>query len=258
MLIIKNNGIPYYMQLAGIIEEKISSKLWSEGEQIPSESELSQICGLNRHTVRQAVDHLCSRGVLFKLRGRGTFVVRPATDYLEYKLSARNRFSENIRSAGKTPENLLLFCERIPAPGHVASALLIFEGDEVFHYSVLRKVDGQPFLLAVNYSPVQRLPGLNKHLPVTSSVFDIYHLQYDMWPRRVKTTFCVGLPKEEEIRLLHIMPGTPVLRVDSTLEASGALIQYTESCYRGDLAKLSIEWEGAAHLVDQNNVEATN
>lgn len=242
-MINKEIGIPYYLQLVSLIEEKINSKLWREGEKIPSEIELSQMCRLNRHTVRQAVDYLCVRGALLKVKGRGTFVAKSAIDFLEYKLSSENRFSDNIRLAGKRPENRLLICEQIPAPCHAAQALMISPEEPVFHFKILRKVDGRPFLLSANYAPLKLLPGLDEQLAQAESLFDVYYNHFQMQPRRQKTTFRAGFPREDEARLLQINPSTPILRVDNTLVYEGRLVQYTESCYRGDLAVLSIEWE---------------
>ncbi len=242
-MINKEIGIPYYLQLASLIEEKIKSRLWSEGEKIPSEIEMSRMCHLNRHTVRQAVDYLCVRGALLKVKGRGTFVAKSTVDFLEYKLSPENRFTDNVRQAGKRPDNRMLFCEQTPAPGHASRALMMAPGEPVFHFRILRKVDGKPFLLSDNYSPVKLLPDLDQQLSSAASLFEVYHKHYQMQPRRRKSTFKAGFPREDEARLLQINPGTPVLRVDNTLVASGLLLQYTQACYRGDLAVLSIEWE---------------
>lgn len=243
MLINKEIGIPYYLQLASLIEEKINSRQWLEGERIPSEIEMSHMCRLNRHTVRQAVDYLCVRGALLKVKGRGTFVAKSTVDFLEYRLSPENRFTDNVRLAGKKPENRLIFCEQTPAPGHAARALMTAPGEPVFHFKLLRKVDGRPFLISDNYSPFKLLPDLDQHLSSTVSLFEVYHKHYHMQPRRQKSTFKASFPREDEARLLQINPGTPILRVDNTLVYGGEVVQYSESCYRGDLAVLSIEWD---------------
>jgi len=44
--------IPLYYQLKSFIEEQITAHVWKPGDQIPSESELSEKFNISRTTVR--------------------------------------------------------------------------------------------------------------------------------------------------------------------------------------------------------------
>lgn len=56
------------------IRDKIISKEWPVGHKLPSESSLAEMFGVNRLTVRLAINRLCTVGALETVNGLGTFV----------------------------------------------------------------------------------------------------------------------------------------------------------------------------------------
>ena len=69
-----NSDIPLYQQLAKKLEKSINSGSYREKEKIPSENDLCTIYGVSRITVRQALDLLEQRGLIYSVHGKGTFV----------------------------------------------------------------------------------------------------------------------------------------------------------------------------------------
>ena len=66
--------IPYYYQLEGMLREQVHRGRWLPGQQVPSEKQLCERYEVSRTTVRQAVGHLVLEGLLFHVKGKGTFV----------------------------------------------------------------------------------------------------------------------------------------------------------------------------------------
>src|SRR4051794_2993381 len=67
---------------AGLIEqvidqlrEQILAGTWPIGGRIPTESELAQLTGTSRNTVREAVQSLVHAGLLERRQGSGTYVL---------------------------------------------------------------------------------------------------------------------------------------------------------------------------------------
>lgn len=69
-------------QVCKIIKEKISAGEWPEGSRIPSENELADSFGVNRLTVRNALQKLNAMGIAETRAGEGTFVKQ--FDLFEY------------------------------------------------------------------------------------------------------------------------------------------------------------------------------
>ncbi len=65
---------------AGKIFDMITTEqLFSEGDKLPNENELSQSLGVSRITLREAIRILAAQGVLEVRRGLGTFIAEGAT-----------------------------------------------------------------------------------------------------------------------------------------------------------------------------------
>lgn len=70
----KESPLPLYWQLKEIIKEKIGQGELKPGDRIPTENELCKRFAISRTPVRQALAELANEGLLFRRRGRGTFV----------------------------------------------------------------------------------------------------------------------------------------------------------------------------------------
>src|SRR3546814_15042326 len=85
--------VPRYMALASVLRNELGT--YKSGDYLPSEAQLAQRFGVNRHTLRRAVDVLISEGSVLRQKGRGTCVLpRP----IVYPVNAASAYS-NTRSA---------------------------------------------------------------------------------------------------------------------------------------------------------------
>jgi DNA-binding FadR family transcriptional regulator len=79
-MISPDSAIAYYVQLAGILRERIRSGAYPPGTMLPSEPRLGQEFGVARETVRRAVRELRIEGLVVIRKGVGTRVVEPSDD----------------------------------------------------------------------------------------------------------------------------------------------------------------------------------
>lgn len=96
---------PLYMQLATLIASAITEGMFSQGQQLPTESELMEACRVSRVTVRQALQLLIRNGQIVSRRGKGTFVARLN---VQHDLSGLQGFLDVLRNQGVEPETELL------------------------------------------------------------------------------------------------------------------------------------------------------
>ena len=66
--------IPYYYQLERLLRDQLGQGRWRPDEQVPSEKQLCEAYAVSRTTVRQAIGHLVADGLLYHVKGKGTFV----------------------------------------------------------------------------------------------------------------------------------------------------------------------------------------
>lgn len=144
LYISKQAGSPLYRQLQQQLEDLIVSGTWRPREPLPSETELAARLGISVMTVRQAMSQLVNRGLIYREKGRGTFVApRP----LEHSFQRLGSFTEDMHARGREPSAQTLLCEVVPAPVQVATDLGLFPGAPMLHLRRLRLVDGFPVAL---------------------------------------------------------------------------------------------------------------
>ena len=120
---------------------------------------LSRHFGVNRHTVRRALEELSRGGLVRVEQGRGSFV---AEDVLDYAVEPRTRFSEWIRRQNKEPSGRILHLTEIAADAHVAQRLHLRAGSHVIMLERLgfrRRPAGQPRRASFSSRPVPRPDG---------------------------------------------------------------------------------------------------
>jgi len=78
-----SGNLPLYLQIRGMLKEKIEQGLLQPGDQIPTEAELIQQYGVSRITIKGALKLLVEEGLVYRIAGKGTFVSDPqGTDAL--------------------------------------------------------------------------------------------------------------------------------------------------------------------------------
>lgn len=77
-----NDDTPIFLQIADMIKDDLVEGLLSEGEQIPSTTELSNFYNINRATAQKGITLLVDEGIVVKKRGIGVFIAEDARDKL--------------------------------------------------------------------------------------------------------------------------------------------------------------------------------
>jgi len=72
----KTEGIALYVQVRETLRDQIKTGVLEPGQKLPSEDDLAAQFGVSRMTVRQGISDLTDEGMLYRRRGRGTFVTQ--------------------------------------------------------------------------------------------------------------------------------------------------------------------------------------
>ncbi|HCW74498.1 MAG TPA: GntR family transcriptional regulator, partial [Clostridiaceae bacterium] len=96
---------PIYLQLREIIRTKIEEGEYQPGMAISSENELAETYGINRMTVRSAIDALIKEGLLRSVQGKGIFVVGQK---YERNLDILEGFTQVMKSKNASPKFKIL------------------------------------------------------------------------------------------------------------------------------------------------------
>ncbi|MEJ5269674.1 MAG: GntR family transcriptional regulator [Hydrogenophilus sp.] len=152
----RKGGEAIYSQIAKLLKEEIAS-FCSPGECLPSENELAERFGVNRHTIRRAIDDLIASGLVERRHGKGTFVLDGPADYV---LGSSTRFTETFESLGQTASSRILRKLTIPARGGVARRLQLVENEPVVWIESLRMADDRPICVISHFLPQRVFPDI--------------------------------------------------------------------------------------------------
>ncbi|MBU3874240.1 GntR family transcriptional regulator [Faecalicatena sp. AGMB00832] len=132
-----DSKVPLYLQLKEYILEKIKNNEWAVGEKLPTETELQDMLGISRITVRHALELLENEGYIVKKRAKGTFVAPPKFSYHLPKLTS---FSEDIIQKNCIPGSKTKVLEVITNSA-IASHMGVAEVTPLIHLVRLRTVN---------------------------------------------------------------------------------------------------------------------
>ncbi|MGR5318391.1 GntR family transcriptional regulator, partial [Vibrio mediterranei] len=65
---------PVYLKIVDDLVSKIKTGTYKEGDMLPPENSLLETYGVSRMTVRKALALLVEQDLLYRVKGRGTFV----------------------------------------------------------------------------------------------------------------------------------------------------------------------------------------
>ncbi len=227
-----------WKQIADTLGTEIRNRAFTASGRLPSESELSQRFGVNRHTLRQAVAALQLDGLVRIEPGRGTFVQH---ELLDYVLSRRTRFSENLQRQGLLPSKQLLTAREITAPERAAEELKLGKNEKVLMVEMLDEANDQPIALATAYYPAARFAGLLEMLEGGTCTTDILRHFGVVDYLRAQSRVTTQMPSDETARLLKQATSRPVLCVECLdVDMDGRPIKYGETVFCGDRVQLVI------------------
>ncbi len=231
-LIDKSSPVPFYQQIADVLEEEIETHRPLEDDyQLPSEHELASLHGVSRTTIRRALDVLDRKGLIYRERGKGSFA---AARRVEHELTKLVSTTEHMRQRGWSLETRVVSLEREAVPSRVAQGLELSRAVPVYKLRRVRVVEGEPAGLETAYLPTELTPGLEKH-DLTHSLYRILETHYGLrlWSGREILRARCALPEEQE--LLDVGECTAVMYVERvTYAASGEAVEYLEAVWRGD------------------------
>lgn len=206
------SSVPQYKQLHQRLKQEILEGVHKEGDLIPSEHQLSRQFGINRMTVRKALDALVNEGLIAKKAGKGSVVL---SNRLSLGLLSFKGFSELVEPTEHSAQTLFL---KVP---HYA------KWSEPFFYQLtqaqlrngciqlkrLRLVDNEPVMLEQTWVENNGLKGLVESTLISDSLFKTLHLNYGIEVVNLEQDIRAVAAPEEAAKHLNMKTGNPLIHI---------------------------------------------
>lgn len=241
-----DSSTPKYIQLSDILEKKITEGKYTGGEKFPSENDLCKNYNVSRITVRQALNILEQKNLIYTVHGKGTFVkaleIRQSfpkiisfSETLSHKgLNGYTKIhSFDIESENKEAKDILNFTKY----GSICNLNLIGFAQNmpiVYYNSYIRKDIGEKMFQVSLELEESKVP---------FSTFDIYsrlEIEFGRVEQKI-TAINIG---EDLAEILHLMPGSAVIVLESLYYSKDEMpIEYKVGYYRSDVYAFNLKRE---------------
>lgn len=239
----KRSSVPLYAQLKELLGERIKNGEYQPGEKIPTELALCEELDLSRPTVRQAIAELVAEGLLYIVKGRGTFVTDTpervdVPDYHAFSFSFLG--SKDLESKRILDYNLIT---KVTADlrDRFADKADLSRGV----YEILWALDDEkeePYAFCTAWIPAIYFPNLLEDLRARRSMSEITGSRFAAVPTAAEAELFLRPAQGEEARYLDISKAYPVFVHESHLfTRNGQLCEAICAVLRSDRCAFKLE-----------------
>jgi GntR family transcriptional regulator len=226
----KTSYKPYYIQIKEILKARIHKGIYMD--KIPSENILADEFSVTRLTIRNSIKELKQEGILYSIKGKGTYISKAK---IEQSLLKFYSFGRNYKG-----KNRVISLTRENNREDIADKL-DYRGDKIFQLQRLRFFNNEPLILESAYIPEFVCPGLLKYDFSQLSIYDRLE-EEGIKISRAYEQIEPGVTNSYQSEVLNIPLNFPVFHTERiTYDSNEQAIELRRSIIRGDKFKFSVE-----------------
>jgi len=242
----RESYVPLYQQVIDAMAEFIEGNHLEPDYQLPGEAELCRMFDVSRTVIRQALQELEYKGLIYRTKGKGTFVARPKIH--EGLFQELTGFYQDMEARGHKPVSKVLKQEKVPASKKIASFLEIGEGDPVIQIERLRYVQQEPIVFVTTFLPFSICPSLLDVDLKNRSLYEYLESEHGIQISRGKRYLEAVSATQKESDLLGVNDGAPMILLDSvSYMPDGTPLEYYHAIHRGDRSRFETELIRVTH-----------
>lgn len=238
---LESSPVPLHHQIATYLLSRLRTGELRAEERLPPEEALARQFGVSRSTIRQALGSLASEGLVVRRRGVGTFLTPKAQELVPKKLTG---FSWDAFLGAKRVSVRVLEKSKVVVPDAVAPVLGLAPGSEVVRFKRVRRAEGKPFSLVVNYIVPEVGERVEPAWLKSKTMFQVLREELGLSLGRVRQTVEVGRADAETAEALEVAVSDPTLDVATTLWLeNGNPVEWVMTHFREDRYRYAIDFE---------------
>jgi GntR family transcriptional regulator len=233
-----NSPVPLYHQVEIDLRTLIQTGVIAPDDLLPPETELAELYGVGRQTIRMALGRLVTVGLIARQAGRGTSVL-PQPDRTNFYLD--RSFTRQMAELGMTTRSRVLHASLGTVGTNAPRVLRDRPGAPCFHLTRLRYGDDEPISLQYTTIMTERCPGIERFDFNVESLYDVVAREYRLTITEIANTVTARTADTTQAELLAIAPGDTLLIVNTTAWlGTHDVLEANTSYYRTDKYEFSI------------------
>ena len=237
----RTSSFPVYRQVAELLERDMQrSRSRSERTALPSENELATEFKVSRVTVRQALDELHRKGLIYREKGRGSY----ARSQHIGGVTGFGSFTSEVENAGSKPSSRFVDFVKVSSLPECMKIHLakVPSGTKAYHcLTRVRCVDDRPVAYEETYLDIEAYPGIERADLENGSLYATMRRLWGYEPAWADAAIEPGIADKTIAKHLGIKTGAPVVvawRVTSS--EHDEILEYVRAIYRGDGFALTV------------------
>ncbi|MBN1566061.1 MAG: GntR family transcriptional regulator [Anaerolineae bacterium] len=228
-------NIPIYQQLEDQLEKLIADGTWHLNEPLPSETVLANQLQISVMTVRQAMAQLVNKGLIFREKGRGTFI---APQPMDRHLQRLESFTEDMHARDLPPSSRILIHRIAPVAKTITKRLGVAPDQPVMYLKRLRLIEDRP--VAVHDAYINRQDLDRASLERVGSLYVLLE-QRGVQLAEAEETIEATAADAETAQLLNMPTGAPLLKVTRlTWDRNHVPVELVVALYRADFYRYAV------------------
>ena len=155
-----------YQEIFNDLQEKILNGSYLAGVLLPTEKELQDQYQVSRDTVRKALRLLTEKGLIQRVQGRGSQVLKQ--ELLNFPVSGLTSYKELVDSLGLNSQTRVISLDLMTVDEQTALQTGFPEGSQVWKVLRTRSIDGVVSVLDLDYLAKDCVPNLTQEIAQTS------------------------------------------------------------------------------------------
>lgn len=232
---------PKYVKIYKWLEEQIKSEKIKIGDKLPTEESIAADFGINRMTVRQAIDAFVVKKMIKRKRGFGTVLIRKTpVDYI-WQFNNISSFTESMEKNGIEAFTKNEIMEVVEAEENVAKFLNLEDDPRVIYSLRVKYAENEPVCIEKSFLPYAKFHKL-LDIEIKGSLYRTLIEEFDT--HLVKSTQFISsvVSDKQEMELFGLNKPLPCLMVESlSYDSENNPVEVLYSCFRGDRYRFKVE-----------------
>lgn len=155
-----------YQEIYNDLKEKIRTNTYPAETSLPTEQRLQEIYGVSRDTVRKALSMLTERGMIQKVQGRGSLVLKQ--EMLNFPVSGLTSYQELVESLQLETKTEVVSLDQIVISSNLANLTGFEPHSKVWKVVRTRSIDGKVSVVDTDYLSADIVPSITKEIAASS------------------------------------------------------------------------------------------
>ncbi|HFU3843912.1 TPA: trehalose operon repressor [Streptococcus suis] len=220
-----------YQEIYNDLKEKIRTNMYPAERSLPTEQQLQEMYGVSRDTVRKALAMLTEGGLIQKVQGRGSMVLKQ--EILNFPVSGLTSYQELTASLQLSSQTEVVSLDMLTVNSSLASLTGFEPFSKVWKVVRTRSIDGKISVVDTDYLAVELVPDLTIEI-AEKSIYEYLEGQLGLDIAFAQKEITVEPTSREERDLMQSQDDYLVLIKSRVYLGDTRQFQYTESKHKID------------------------